>query len=181
VEAEVKTDGDILVTLAVQFAIMSLLALGGANAVVPEMHRQAVELRGWMDERQFADMFAISQVAPGPNVMLVTLIGYHVAGFSGALVTTLAMCGPTAVLALFLGRTWDRFKDAKWRIAVQEGLVPISVGLVGATAIVLTRAADHNWVAGLITAATAAIVYWTRWNPLWLIAVAGLVGLTGLV
>jgi chromate transporter len=181
VEAGVKAEGDILITLAVQFAIMSLLALGGANAVVPEMHRQAVELRGWMDERQFADMFAISQVAPGPNVMLVTLIGYHVAGFSGALVTTLAMCGPTAVLALFLGRTWDRFKDAKWRVAVQEGLVPISVGLVGATAIVLTRAADHNWMAGLITAATAATAYWTRWNPLWLIALAGLVGLAGLV
>ena len=78
-----KADFDILVTLAVQFAIMSLLALGGANAVVPEMHRQAVELRGWMTERQFADMFAISQAAPGPNVMLVTLIGYHVAGVGG--------------------------------------------------------------------------------------------------
>jgi chromate transporter len=94
----------------VQFAIMSLLAFGGANAVVPEMHRQAVELRGWMTEREFTDMFAMSQAAPGPNVMLVTLIGYHVAGVAGALITTLAMCGPTAVLAHFLGTTWDRFK-----------------------------------------------------------------------
>jgi chromate transporter len=181
VEAPVKADGDILFVLAVQFAIMSLLALGGANAVVPEMHRQAVELRGWMDDRQFADMFAISQVAPGPNVMIVTLIGYHVAGFSGALVVTLAMCGPTAVLALFLGRTWDRFKDAKWRVVVQDGLVPISIGLVGATAIVLTQAANESWTAGIITTATAATAYWTRWSPLWLIAVAGLVGLAGLV
>jgi len=100
-----KADGDILIMLAVQFAIMSLLALGGANAVVPEMHRQAVELRGWMSDREFTDMFAMSQAAPGPNVMLVTLIGYHVAGVAGAVVTTLAMCGPTAVLAHFLGRT----------------------------------------------------------------------------
>ena len=66
-------------------------------------------------------------------------------------------------------------------IAVQAGLVPISVGLVGASAIVLTRAADHSWVAVVITAATAAIAYWTRWNPLWLIGIAGLAGLTGLV
>jgi chromate transporter len=181
VETGVRSDGDVLLTLAVQFAIMALLALGGANAVVPEMHRQAVELRGWMDERQFADMFAISQVAPGPNVMIVTLIGYHVAGFSGAVVTTLAMCGPTAVLAHFLGRTWDRFKDAPWRVAVQEGLVPISVGLVGASAIVLTGASDHSWTAGLITAATATIAYGTRWNPLWLIGAAALAGLAGLV
>ena len=176
-----KGDSDVLITLALQFAIMSMLALGGATAVVPEIHRQAVELRGWMTERQFADMFAISQVAPGPNVMLVTLVGYHVAGFAGGLATTLAMCGPTAVLAQLLSRIWDRFKDAPWRVAVQAGLVPISVGLVGASAIVLTRAADHNWVAGIITAVTAAIVYLTRWNPLWLIGTAGLVGLAGLV
>jgi chromate transporter len=177
----VKGGGDILVTLAVQFAVMALLALGGANAVVPEMHRQAVELRDWMTERQFTDMFAISQAAPGPNVMLVTLIGYHVAGLAGALVTTLAMCGPTAVLAHFLGKTWDRFRDAHWRVAVQAGVVPISVGLVGASAIVLTRAADHSWLAGLITVATAAVMYWTRWNPLLLIGIAGLTGLTGLI
>jgi chromate transporter len=177
----VKTDGEVLVTLAVQFAIMSLLALGGANAVVPEMHRQAVELRSWMSEREFADMFAISQVAPGPNVMLVTLIGYHVAGVAGALVTTIAMCGPTAVLAHFLSRVWDRFKDAPWRTAVQTGVVPISVGLVGASAIVLTGAADHSVGAAVITAATAATAYFTRWNPLWLIGIAGLAGLTGLV
>ncbi|MBX9823855.1 MAG: chromate transporter [Xanthobacteraceae bacterium] len=176
-----KGDGDILFILAVQFAIMALLALGGANAVVPEMHRQAVELRGWMSEREFADMFAISQAAPGPNVMMVTLIGYHVAGIAGALVTTFAMCGPTAVLAHFLGGVWDRFKDKPWRMVVQAGLVPISVGLVGASAIVLTRAADHSWLAVLITAATAVVAFWTRWNPLWLIGFAGLAGLTGWV
>jgi chromate transporter len=175
-----KADGDILGTLALQFAIMSLLALGGANAVVPEIHRQAIELRGWMNEREFADMFAISQAAPGPNVMLVTLVGYHVAGVMGALVTTLAMCGPTAVLAHFLGRTWDRFKDAQWRIAVQAGLVPISVGLVCASAVVLTRSADHDWMAVAITAATAGTAYWTRWNPLWLIGIAGLLGYFGM-
>jgi chromate transporter len=176
-----KADYEILGTLAVQFGIMSLLALGGANAVVPEIHRQAVEMRGWMSERAFADMFAISQAAPGPNVMLVTLVGYHVAGVAGALVTTLAMCGPTAVLAQFVGRAWDRFKDAKWRLVVQSALVPISVGLVGASAIVLTLAADHNWMAAAITAATALTAYGTRWNPLWLIGIAGLLGFAGLV
>jgi chromate transporter len=155
------------------------LALGGANAVVPEMHRQAVELRSWMSEREFIDMFAISQATPGPNVMLVTLIGYHVAGVAGALVTTVAMCGPTAILAHFLIRTWDRFKNAPWRTAVQAGVVPISVGLVAASAIVLTHASDRSAAAALITVATAGMAYFTRWNPLWLIAVAALAGLTG--
>lgn len=176
-----KADGDVLLVLAVQFAIMSLLALGGANAVVPEIHRQAVDLRGWMTERQFAEMFAISQAAPGPNVMIVTLVGYHVAGFAGAVVTTLAMCGPTAVLAAYLSRTWDRFRHKPWRVVVQAGLVPISVGLVSSSAIVLTGIAVHNLMAAAVAIATAAMAYWTKWNPLWLIAIAAVGGFAGLI
>jgi chromate transporter len=175
-----KTDSDILIILAVQFSVIALLSLGGANAVLPEIHRQAVDVRGWITDRQFADMFAIAQAIPGPSILIVTLLGYQVAGFWGALVITLAMCGPTSVLAGILSRTWYRFKDAPWRIAVQAGLVPISVGLVGASAILLTQVAVHSVAAGAIAAAAAAVTYWTRWNPLWLIGAAGLLGLAGL-
>ena len=73
----------------VQFAILSLFAVGGVMAVIPEMHRQAVEVSHWMTERQFADLFAIAQAAPGPNIIIVTLIGFQVAGFAGAIVATL--------------------------------------------------------------------------------------------
>ena len=106
---------DTLVTLALHFALMSLFAIGGANAAVPEMHRLAVEVMHWMTDRQFTDLFAIAQVTPGPNVIIVTLIGYHVAGLPGALVTTVAMCGPTCLFAAIVGRVWDRFRTAKWR------------------------------------------------------------------
>jgi len=79
---------------------MSLFAAGGANAAIPEMHRVAVDVQNWMTDKQFADVFAISQMAPGPNVLIVTLIGYSVAGVAGALVATLAMCGPTGCAGL---------------------------------------------------------------------------------
>ena len=92
-----------LIALAGYFALLSLFAVGGANAAIPEMHRIAVEVMHWMSDRQFADSFAISQVSPGPNIIIVTLIGYHVAGLAGAAVATAAMCGPTCVLA-FLRR-----------------------------------------------------------------------------
>ena len=91
------------------------------------------------------------------------------------------MCGPTCVLAYFVARIWDRFKHARWRVAVQAGLVPLSLGLIAASAFVLARAADHNAYAALITAATAATAYWTRVNPLWIFAVAGALGFAGLV
>ena len=145
-----------LLALFGYFALLSLFAVGGANAAIPEMHRIAVEVMHWMNDRQFADSFAIAQLSPGPNVIIVTLIGYHVAGFAGAAVATVAMCGPTCVLSFFAARTWDRFKDAPWRIAVQAGLVPVSLGLIAASAFVLARAADKNAAAGLVTAATVA-------------------------
>lgn len=172
---------DTLGYLAVHFALLSLFAIGGAMAVVPEMHRQAVDVAHFMTDRQFADLFAIAQAAPGPNIIVVTLIGYQAAGIAGAMVATLAMCGPTCVITYFVSRTFDRFKHAHWRIVVQAGLVPVSVGLFGAGAFVVARAADHNLVALAVTLVTAAISYWTRFNPLALFAVAGLLGYLGLV
>jgi chromate transporter len=83
------------------------------------------------------------------------------------------------VLAFFVARVWDRFKDARWRIAIQAGLVPVSLGLIGASAFVLARSADHNVYAGALTAVTALVGFATRLNPLWLFAAGGLLGLTG--
>jgi chromate transporter len=175
------SDLGMLLTLAGYFAMLSLFAVGGANAALPEMHRLAVEVMHWMTDRQFADMFAIAQVTPGPNVIIVTLIGYHVAGPPGALVSTLAMCGPTCAFAFFVGRAWDRFKDAPWRVAIQSGLVPVSIGLIGASAVVVAQAAAQSAVAVTLTAATALISYTVRLNPLWIFALAALLGLSGLV
>jgi chromate transporter len=172
---------DTYIALAVNFALMSLFAIGGANAAVPEMHRLAVDVMQWMTDRQFTDIFAIAQVTPGPNVIIVSLIGYHVAGLPGALVTTVAMCGPSCLFAAFVGRMWDRFKEAAWRNVIQAGLVPLSIGLLAASAFIVARTADQTWMAFGITAGTAALSYWTRWNPLWLFAAAALLGAAGLV
>lgn len=174
-----KSDFGTLTTLAAHFALLSLFAIGGANAAIPEMHRIAVDLHGWMTDRQFADMFAIAQVTPGPNVIIVTLIGYHVAGLPGAAVTTAAMCGPTCIAAYYVGRVWDRFRDAPWRIAIQAALVPVSVGLIAASAWVLALTADHNWIVAAITIATAIVGYFSKMNPLWVFAVAALIGVLG--
>jgi chromate transporter len=170
-----------LLTLAGYFALLSLFAIGGANAALPEMHRLAVEVMHWMNDRQFADMFAIAQVTPGPNVIVVTLIGYHVAGFLGALVATVAMCGPTCVFAFFVSQVWDRFKEAPWRTAIQAALVPVSIGLIGASAAVVVSATAQNWVAVAVTALTAVVTYTVRVNPLWIFAGAALLGLAGLM
>ena len=103
-----NSDANPIWTLVWTFGLMSLFAVGGANSAIPEMHRIAVDVQHWMTDKQFADVFAISQLSPGPNVLIVTLIGYSVAGVAGALAATLAMCGPTAILAYYVSRLLQR-------------------------------------------------------------------------
>ena len=89
----------LLVELALQFLTLSLLSIGGANAIIPEMHLRAVDIEHWMTDADFSQMFALSQAAPGPNVLIVSLIGWKVSGLSGALVALVAMCGPAAAIS----------------------------------------------------------------------------------
>jgi chromate transporter len=165
----------------VQFAGLSLLAFGGANAVVPEMHRQAVDVHHWMSDADFTALFAIAQAAPGPNFMISTLVGWRAAGLPGAMIATLAMCAPSCLLTFWVAKAWDRYRDAPWRRALAAGLAPVTVGLVAATAWLLVRAADRDVQLGMITAATAVTGYFTRLNPLWCLAAAAGLGLLGLL
>lgn len=170
----------VLASLAVIFGQLSLLTFGGGNTILPEMQRQVVDLHHWMSARDFAAMFALAQAAPGPNMMVVTLVGWHVAGWPGVIVTSLATFGPSSVLTALVMRVWQRFKDHPWRRIVQNALVPLTVGLVASSAAVMTRAADHAWTLGAITAVAAGAMLATRIHPLWVLAAGALAGATGL-
>jgi chromate transporter len=175
----VKPLGDTLLTLFAQFAILSLLAFGGANAVVPEIHRQAVAVHHWMSDKDFAALFALAQAAPGPNFLISTLVGFKVAGVAGALAATLAMCAPSCLLTFWVVKLWDRHRESAWRIAIGAGLAPVTVGLVSASAWLLARAADSQWRLVLVTATTGAVASFTKLNPLWCLAAAAALGLAG--
>jgi chromate transporter len=171
----------VLAQLALDFSVLSLLAVGGVVSVLPEMHRSVVEIHGWMSATQFAELFALAQASPGPNMLVVSLIGWKVAGVPGAVVATLAICVPSCILTYAVSGAWQRFRDAPWRAAIQGGLVPVTVGLMLASAYLITLSADHSIAAFAITAITAMGVLMTRIHPLWLIAAAGLAGLAGFV
>jgi chromate transporter len=170
-----------ILTLAWTFGLMSLFAVGGANSAIPEMHRVAVDVQHWMSDKQFADAFAISQMSPGPNVLIVTLIGYAVAGVAGALVASLAMCAPTAILAYCVSRFLARSSHSRWPAIIQAALVPLSIGLMAASGLVLAQAADRNWMAVLFTGVAAAVAFATKLNPFWVLLAGGCLGFAGLI
>ena len=171
-----------LAQLAAVYAQLSLLAFGGANSVIPEMQRQVVDVHGWMTAHRFAALYALAQAAPGPNMMVVSLVGWRVAGFWGALVTTGAVAAPSSVLTLLVSGAWFRFKDANWRKALQSGLQPVTAGLIMASAALLTASTTVDWTAAAVTAVTAALFIFTRLHPLLILAGAagaGAIGLAG--
>jgi chromate transporter len=176
-----NSGGTPILTLAWTFGLMSLFAVGGANSAIPEMHRVAVDVQHWMTDQQFADVFAISQMSPGPNVLIVTLIGYSVAGVAGALVATISMCVPTAVLAYGVSRLLTRSSHARWPAIIQAALVPLSIGLMGASGLVLAQTSDRTWAAALVTAIAAILAATTRLNPFWLLLGGGCAGFAGLI
>ena len=171
----------VLIALAQQFGTLSFLAIGGVNALIPDIHRRVVDVEHWLTDAQFVQAFAISQASPGPNMLIVSVIGWKVYGFLGALVATLAICLPTSVLTYGIAHIWNRFRDAPLRGAIQRGLAPVTVGLVLASGYVLARASDQTWVAYALTGATALLALTTRIHPLWFLLTAGLLGAFGVV
>jgi chromate transporter len=168
-----------LVSLAIIFGQLSLVAFGGGNTILPEMQRQVVDVHHWMTGADFAALFALAQAAPGPNMMIAPLIGWNIAGWAGMLVTTLAIFGPSSILTVLALRLWRRMRNAAWRQAIQSGIVPVSVGLVAASAAVIATTVDREWVFVALTAASAALTLRSKLHPLWLLAAGAAIGWTG--
>ncbi|MEO6845846.1 MAG: chromate transporter [Chthoniobacterales bacterium] len=161
------------------FGTLSILSIGGGNTILPEMHRKSVGDYHWMTDKQFADVFAISQAAPGPSILIVTLIGYSAAGYAGAVVATIAMLIPAGLLMYVITRFWQSASESKWHRAVELGLAPIAIGLVFASGYIISKAADHSWPAYLLTAIATVIFWRTKLNPLIVMALAGVLGWLG--
>lgn len=177
------------VQLAILFTSLSLLSIGGGNAVLPEMHTKAVRGEHWLTDSQFADVFSISQAAPGPSILIVALVGYgaglSVGGVPGAIlggvIATVSMITPAGILVYVVTLFWQKAQKSRLRYAVEKGFAPITVGLILATSLVMSRAADHDWRAYLLTGVCTVIFVFTKTNPLIVVLVAAAIGYLGVV
>jgi chromate transporter len=165
--------------LAKTFGLISIIAVGGATATVPEIHRQVVETLHWMDDTAFANSLAVAQVAPGPNVMIVGMIGWQVAGGAGFAVAMAAMLLPSCLLAFAAGRLMRRYSAVQMVDTARQALAPIAVGLILASGLVVARAADRDALTVAITAGMTLFIVLTRANPLFGILTGAALGLVG--
>lgn len=170
-----------LLSLFLKLSVFSMIAFGGVNALLPELLNLAVNQEQWIDLQTFSDYFAIAQAAPGPNFMTVTLLGWHIYGMIGALVATFAIVWPSSILIFFLQRFILGIKDPVKKKSIQYAAAALAIGLVLSSAWEIALQINHGVAAYLLTIATIGLTLFTRWHPLYLIAIGGALGLMGFI
>jgi chromate transporter len=165
---------NLLLTLVAVFVPFSLVSIGGGTSVLAGIQHQAVDVHHWVTTREFVELFAISRVAPGPGSMLTTLIGWHVDGWTGALVATLALFVPSSLLCYGVTLVWNRHRGKRWHAAVEKGLSPVGIGLVLAGVITVLSVGGGGLPAWIVAFGSAGVLTWRpSINPLIIFAVGG--------
>jgi chromate transporter len=168
--------------LTAHLALVSSISFGGFPTVLPDVRNFVVTAHGWMTDQEFANVFAMAQSVPGPNmILMMSFVGWKVWGFPGAVASAFATFGPPCAIYFASYRLWDRFRDAPPQQIVRLGLVPVIMGLVIASGTVMARAADTSWPAVAVTIAAAAIALTTRLSPLWMLLAGAALGGLGLL
>ncbi len=166
-------DEELLLGLVRVFVPLSFLSIGGGGTILAEMAHQTVDVYHWLTQREFVDLFAITRAAPGPGILIVTLIGWKVAGWLGAVVATLALFVPSSLLFCAVTVLWQRFSGSPWRDTIERGLAPIAVGLIFAGAYAVLQATQGGILAFATAGIAALLLLWRRVHPLVLLGAAG--------
>jgi chromate transporter len=173
-------NADLWLGLMGQFLLLSLLSIGGAITVAPDMHRLLVNEHHLLTDPQFTSSIAIAQASPGPNVLFVAVLGYQAAGLLGTAALMTAIMLPSTMLA---------FAATRWRHSRQEwlpvrafaaGMAPVTIALLVSTGWLLSAPASH-WHSWMLSAAAALLVWRTRLHLLWLIGTGAVLGALGWV
>ena len=165
----------LLIQLTLSFALLSILAVGGGTAVLPEMQSLLAHQFG-IDHTQFVHIYSFGQLAPGPNMLMVLVIGYQLAGLIGAGIVLLSFFLPSSILCFYFGRLWNRFGESPWRRAVQNALEPISLGLMASGVYAVGKASIVSPITLVLALITFYLILKTKLNPVYLILGSGGLG-----
>ena len=161
--------------LLCQVLFLSLLQIGGALAIAPDLHRLVVERLALLTDAQFAASIAIAQACPGPNTLYVAAIGFQAAGLPGAAAAQAAVLLPSSMVAIAIGRWGNARPDSKAVLAFKAGMAPITIALLAAACWIIVAEAP-GWRHVLLAAAAAVAIWRTRVHILWLMAAGAIAG-----
>jgi chromate transporter len=169
-------DFPLLWALFWQFAIISLLAFGGGQAVLPLIERESVALRHWATTPEFTASVGFGYLIPGPVTTMAAFIGYMAGGLPGGLAATLGMFLAPTILAASAAAGVERLARNRWIKAFGAGAAPAVVGLLGATLWSVAHHAITSWPLALIALFSLLLAVRTRVQPLWLLLGGAVLG-----
>jgi len=130
-----------------------------------------------MSSDTFTHLFAVAQSAPGPNVLVASIIGWHVAGVAGLLIATIGMVLPASVLAFAVGRVISHYTHRREYKLVQDAVVPVAIGLIIASGIELSLYSAFDVLTWGMVLGTLLFVYFTEANPMWALLTCAIGGI----
>lgn len=189
--APLQLGWDDWLSLFVHFQMLSLMQFGGAISVTADMQRFLVEDKGWLSQSQFSDAIALAQAAPGPNVLFVALMGWHLgmntgslaAAFGGVALTMAGILLPSSILNYQIAQWGHRNRELRALRAFRLGLAPTVIGMLLATSWLLAGAGSSgsSWPRWLLAAASCLVIWRTRLHLLWMLGAGALLGALGFV
>lgn len=179
-------------TLFAHYLLLSLMSIGGAISTSSEMHRFLVEQHHWLSQEQFSQSIALAQAAPGPNVLFVALMGWHVgmnagsigAALFGVLVTMVGILTPSTIITYSAARWGHRNRHLRGVRAFKQGMAPVVIALLLSTAWIVGGSNGGglaDWRLWVTSVACCMLLWRTRIHLLWLLALGALLGALGLV
>jgi chromate transporter len=159
------------------FAYLSILTVGGGMAAFPEMKILTVEVHKWLTFPQLIHLYSVGQMAPGPNMMMILVIGQWAGGMLGAIAVLIAFFGPTALLTFVVARLWKKIEKWPWRTSIQQGLAPVSIGLLLAGCFTMARGAITGVETAAIAVGVLLILQRYKVNPALLVVGSAVLGM----
>src|SRR5512138_1986163 len=175
--ADGASQGAMLGKLFAFFLKAGSLTFGSGLVIVPFLEKGLVQQTGWLDERQFLIAVAMGMLSPGPVVITATFVGYLVAGFTGALVSTIGIFLPSFLLVLIVAPVLVRYRTNPNVQGFIKGAYAAAIGTILGACVLLGRIAIGDWLTALVALASLVVLFrWKVSNPL-LIACAAVIGL----
>jgi len=151
------------------------LTFGSGLVIVPFLEKGLVQSTGWLTERQFLVAVAIGMISPGPVVITATFVGYLVAGFWGATLSTIGIFFPSFLFVLIIAPILIRHRAQPDVQGFVKGAYAAAIGTILGASVLLGRIAIGDWLTAALALGSLVVLFrWKVSNPMLVAATAAI-------
>lgn len=152
-----------------------MFTIGGGYAMIPLIEREVVN-RGWMDHKDFMDLFAVTQSLPGVFAVNISIfVGYKLKKNMGSIICALGTILPSFFIILIIALFFNHFQDNIWVIKIFNGIRPAVVALIAVPCLHAAKAIKMSRLTLFFPLAGAVLIWQAGVSPAYIV-LAGIIG-----